>query len=430
MKIISQYLIKLIPIIGITALLSSCANSTLGDSLQQSLEADPQLQENPPFQESAATENQPISPPDDFLKLPENFPQEISIYPGSSLQDVTLAASDTQKTSTVWGTTDSIDLVKTYYQNRLTSDGWEIVSNSDQESDGLLVATKQDLQVTINLKLDQVLEGKTKFSIDYSRDPEAIASQPQPTPSESPESPDPTAATSSPTPEPETTPTPTPTPSTTGDIPQELKQFAMDVAKLGVFEQNFPNPNQAITRGEFARALVQANNKIYADIPGRQIRLSISSSQPVFTDVPANHPYFAEIQGLAEAGLIPSSLSGDTTAVQFRPDAPLTREYLILWKVPLDIRQGLPQGTVDAVEQRWGFQDASKINSNAIRAILADFDNGDNANIRRVFGFTTLFQPQRTVTRAEAATALWYFGFQGDGRTVREILEVNQTPVS
>ncbi|RAQ45839.1 S-layer homology domain-containing protein [Arthrospira sp. O9.13F] len=430
MKIISQYLIKLIPIIGITALLSSCANSTLGDSLQQSLEADSQLQENPPFQESAATENQPISPPDDFLKLPENFPQEIAIYPGSNLQDVTLAASDTQKTSTVWRTTDPIDLVRTYYQNRLASDGWEIVSNADQESDGLLVATKQDLQVTINLKLDQVLEGKTKFSIDYSRDPEAIASQPQPTPSESPESPDPTAATSSPTPEPETTPTPTPTPSTTGDIPQELKQFAMDVAKLGVFEQNFPNPNQAITRGEFARALVQANNKIYADIPGRQIRLAISSSQPVFTDVPANHPYFSEIQGLAEAGLIPSSLSGDTTAVQFRPDAPLTREYLILWKVPLDIRQGLPQGTVDAVEQRWGFQDASKINSNAIRAILADFDNGDNANIRRVFGFTTLFQPQKTVTRAEAATALWYFGFQGDGRTVREILEVNQTPVS
>ncbi|MDC0837105.1 S-layer homology domain-containing protein, partial [Limnoraphis robusta] len=188
MKIISQYLIKLIPIIGITALLSSCANSTLGDSLQQSLEADPQLQENPPFQESAATENQPISPPDDFLKLPENFPQEISIYPGSSLQDVTLAASDTQKTSTVWRTTDPIDFVRTYYQNRLASDGWEIVSNADQESDGLLVATKQDLQVTINLKLDQVLEGKTKFSIDYSRDPEAIASQPQPTPSESPES--------------------------------------------------------------------------------------------------------------------------------------------------------------------------------------------------------------------------------------------------
>lgn len=421
MKYYRPYLIKLIPLFGIAALLSSCANSTLGDSLQKSLEADPQLQENSPFAESTATENQPISSPDDFLKLPADFPQEIAIYPGSNLHDVTLAASDTQKTSTVWTTTDSIDLVKTYYQNRLASDGWQIVSNADQKSDSLLVATKQDLQVTINLQLEQVLEGQTKFSIDYSRDPQAIASQPQPTPSESPESPDPTATTSSPTPKPETTPTPTPTTSTAGEMPQELKQFAMDVAQIGIFEPNFPNPNQAITRGEFARALVQANNKIYADIPGRQIRLAIPSSQPVFTDVPANHPYFAEIQGLAEAGLIPSSLSGDYTAVQFRPDAPLTREYLILWKVPLDIRQGLPQGTVDAVEQRWGFQDASKINSNAIRAILADFDNGDNANIRRVFGFTTLFQPQKTVTRAEAATALWYFGFQGDGRTVREI---------
>jgi hypothetical protein len=34
-----------------------------------------------------------------------------------------------------------------------------------------------------------------------------------------------------------------------------------------------------------------------------------------------------------------------------------------------------------------------------LQAVLADFDNGDNSNIRRVFGFTTLFQPKEKVWR-------------------------------
>lgn len=406
-------------------MLGSCANSPLGESLQESLQPDPQLQDNPPFggESETTAEGEQITPPENFVQLPNDFPQEITIYPGSNLEDVTLATSDVQETSTVWKTTDPINVVQTYYQNKFQSDNWEIVETTDNDEEGVLVAKKEDLQVTINLQLDQVIGEETRFSIDYSRNGEAIVSEPEPTPPESPEAVEPKVGASSPTPEPETTPPPT-TPATS-DIPQELRQFAMDVAQLGIFEANFPNPNQTITRGEFARALVQANNKLYADIPAKQIRLGIASNQPVFTDVPPNNPYFSEIQGLAEAGLIPSSLSGESEAVQFRPDAPLTRQYLILWKVPLDIRQGLPQGTVDTVQQRWGFQDASKIETNALRAVLADFDNGDNANIRRVFGFTTLFQPQKPVTRAEAATALWYFGFQGDGRSAREILNVN-----
>ena len=40
-----------------------------------------------------------------------------------------------------------------------------------------------------------------------------------------------------------------------------------------------------------------------------------------------------------------------------------------------------------------------------------------------MFGYTTLFQPKKPVTRAEAAASLWYFGFQGDGITAKEVLE-------
>lgn len=179
-------------------------------------------------------------------------------------------------------------------------------------------------------------------------------------------------------------------------------------------------------RRDYARWLVAANNRMYANNSGKQIRLVSQTNQPAFSDVPKTDPDFAVIQGLAEAGLIPSRLTGDATTVQFRPDAPLTRESLILWKIPLDTRQGLPSASIEAVKETWGFQDAAKIDLEALRAVLADFENGEQANIRRAFGYTTLFQPQKPATRAEAAAALWYFGFQGEGISVQEALQTNE----
>jgi hypothetical protein len=176
------------------------------------------------------------------------------------------------------------------------------------------------------------------------------------------------------------------------------------------------------------RWLVAANNRLYAAQPAKQIRLSTDAAQPAFQDVPRNDPDFPAIQGLAEAGLIPSPLTGDSTTVTFRPDAPLTREALILWKVPADTRQALPTASLDAIKQTWGFQDAARIDPKAMRAVLADFQNGDLANLRRAFGYTTLLQPKKAVTRAEAAAALWYFGFQGDGQSAQDALRTSSKP--
>jgi hypothetical protein len=218
--------------------------------------------------------------------------------------------------------------------------------------------------------------------------------------------------------------------------PPELRQYIQDLAALGVlstqsnaaqsdsFTANQFEPNKTITRREYARWLIAANNAIYSTNPSKQIRLASESSSPAFQDVPKTDPDFPAIQGLAEAGLIPSPLSGDSTMVLFRPDAPLTREQLILWKVPLDTRQALPAANIETVKQTWGFQDVGKIDSKALRAVLADFQIGEQSNIRRVFGYTTLFQPQKPVTRAEAATALWYFGTQGEGISAQEVLKV------
>lgn len=226
--------------------------------------------------------------------------------------------------------------------------------------------------------------------------------------------------------------------------PKELQQYVSDLAKLGVLSpatdstkatqttnSNLFAPNKVITRREYARWLVAANNRLYASQPAKQIRLSTDTAQPAYQDVPRNDRDFPAIQGLAEAGLLPSSLSGDSTTVTFRPDAPLTRENLVLWKVPADTRQALPTASLDAIKQTWGFQDAPRIDSKALRAVLADFQNGDSSNIRRAFGYTSLFQPKKSVTRAEAAAALWYFGFQGDGQSAEEALKtLNASPTA
>jgi hypothetical protein len=208
--------------------------------------------------------------------------------------------------------------------------------------------------------------------------------------------------------------------------PPELRPYLVDLLQLDLLQitPDSPTfaPNQPVTRREYARWLVAVNNRFYADRPANQIRLGVETADLAFTDVSKTDPDFPAIQGLAEAGLIPSRLSGDATATQFRPDAPLSREDLILWKVPVDTRQALPTATIEAVEKTWGFQDASKISPKALRAILMDYQNGDQSNLRRAFGYTTLLQPQRATTRAEAAAVLWSLGFQADRLTAQEVL--------
>ena len=83
----------------------------------------------------------------------------------------------------------------------------------------------------------------------------------------------------------------------------------------------------------------------------------------------------------------------------------------------------MPTASVEAIKESWGFQDTANIDPAVLGALFADFQNGDRSNLQRVFGYTTLFQPKKPVTRAEAAASLWFFGFQGDGITAPELLK-------
>ncbi|GBO56847.1 hypothetical protein APA_5182 [Pseudanabaena sp. lw0831] len=205
--------------------------------------------------------------------------------------------------------------------------------------------------------------------------------------------------------------------------PAPLKAWIKDLNKLGTIapkiRQEF-KPNILVARREYARWLLETNNRLYKNQPSRQIRLAQPTDSNTFPDISQSHPDFAIIQGLANAGLIGGT--GDL----FRPNDPLLREELVQWKIPLDLRQPLPSATLETVSQSWGFKDSDRISEKALSAIFADAQLRDISNIRRSFGFTTLLQPQKPVTRAEAAASLWYFGTAVDGISVSKVLETER----
>ncbi|NEQ23841.1 MAG: S-layer homology domain-containing protein [Microcoleus sp. SIO2G3] len=431
-------------------LLTSCANSSTREALERSFAADPKLRNN----STTLGDSQGNSPSQTTAKLPNDFPSEIPLYPEAKLENVEpLTVPNAQGEQTSWSSTDPIDAIQRFYTQEFQSNNWQITSQPTDEPGGTFVARRNNLQVTVTIPSGAATSNSgetsparepstsgrsnavTEFEIQYIRNQgEAVSGQSEEQDSSQSEVPSYVPSRSAGTSVGETQDF-----TDLDKAPKEFRQYIEDLATLGILTIDSSGsktnasangttfePNKTITRREYARWLVAANNQIYANRPGQQIRSASETSQPAFRDVPRSDRDFPSIQALAEAWLIPSPLTGDATAVLFRPDAPLTRENLILWKVPLDTRQALPSASVDAVKQTWGFQDAAKVEPRALRAVLADFQNGESANIRRMLGYTTLFQPKKPVTRAEAASVLWYFGSQGEGLSAKEAQQLKR----
>lgn len=386
----------------------SCSAIAIGSLLAISGCSGNNSRQNPFAPDPQLTKPNPNNPTGTEDPAKAGIPADFPIYPQGKLQATAQTASNDRVTT--WTTTDPIESVHKFYQQQLPTKQWEIVTQPSA-SEPQLVAKQGQTTVTI---APQTATDKPQSGTIYTI---AVASATvEPTASPTP----PPSDTSSPT------PTASPLPATKSSIapPVATADYVRDLTQLGVFTSTDPTTTQSpVTRRAYARWLLSAYNRINSTKPTQQIKLAAGDAKPAFQDVPATHPDFASIQGLAEAGLIPSSLSGDATTVLFRPDAPLTREQMMLWKVPLDTHQALPAASVDAVKQTWEFQDVGKIDPKALRAVLADFQNGDRANIRRAFGYTTLFQPKKTVNLGEVAIAIWYFGTESEGLSAREALQ-------
>lgn len=189
----------------------------------------------------------------------------------------------------------------------------------------------------------------------------------------------------------------------------------LDLAQLGVFEgmSGTFEPTRPITRAEFVRWLVRANNAIHKD---KDIRLA-ESGDATFTDVPADHPDFRYIQGMANAGI---AVGYDETT--FKPDRPLSREEMI------SIKCGLDQGGLSAknasyndIDLVWKWTDHQKVSKRYLDALYSEHFN-DAKNVDRAFGAIKMFKPQQAVTRGEAAICIWRIG-DSNGKTAADALK-------
>ena len=459
-------------------IVTSCSNSK---AIENFVSADPQLQtevksenspqdpavtnpqtqnqqlptqpQNQPTDSEVEIQPEPTTPTQtDLANLPQEIPSAIPFYPQAQLQQ-TEPESTTESGSFTLRSPDNLSAIAGYYQEQLQTQEWDIIQPFSLEQDGnsqSVIASKNNLKIKISLADSSVNnednDSQTEINIAYkplsadlaTANPEST-SESENTPditenssSESENTPDITENSSD---EPEVVADKTPVTnavtnfSDLAEVREQLQQAVKEVAAVGILTpQNKDNPdkfapNELITRRDYARWLVSANNKFHDNSPGNKIHLTKKTNQLAFKDIELDDPDFGAIQGLAEAGLISSILTSDSGNVLFRPDAPLTREDLITWKVPLDLRAALPKASIETIQETWGFQDAAKIDPLAIKALFSDYQNGDRSNVRRIFGYTTLFQPKKGVTRAEAAASLWYFGYQEDGISAEELLD-------
>ncbi|CAN6705741.1 unnamed protein product [Malus baccata var. baccata] len=174
-------------------------------------------------------------------------------------------------------------------------------------------------------------------------------------------------------------------------------------------------PGDLCTRREYARWLVSASsalsrNSISKVYPSMYIE---NVTELAFDDITPEDPDFPSIQGLAEAGLISSKLSRkdmcssmdeDESPFYFSPESPLSRQDLVSWKMALEKRY-LPKADKEILYRISGFIDTDRIHPDACPALVADL-SGEQGIIALAFGYTRLFQPDKPVTKAQAAIAL------------------------
>lgn len=189
-------------------------------------------------------------------------------------------------------------------------------------------------------------------------------------------------------------------------------------AALGAFGKNTSgkfNPYGTMPRAEYVRWLVVLNNVYYSDQPAKQIRLAEANSDQSFVDVPKSNPDFKYIQGMVNSGFV---IGIDKN--HFAPDRPLTREEMIAILMSRDANSSpLPPPSKVGPPSGWNFNndithvvdftDRNKISKPYWGAFQLNDGWGNSYavnEVKRVYGNTKILDPQKQVTRAEAAVAL------------------------
>ncbi|KAL3834411.1 hypothetical protein ACJIZ3_009147 [Penstemon smallii] len=199
-------------------------------------------------------------------------------------------------------------------------------------------------------------------------------------------------------------------------VVDQLQSQALSALQVLKVIEDDVQPGDLCSRREYARWLVVASSALSRNTTSKVYPAMYieNFSELAFDDITPEDPDFSSIQGLAEAGLIASKLSrrdmqssldGDPSPLVFSPESPLSRQDLVSWKMALEKRQ-LPVVDKKTLQQLSGFIDIDKINPDAWPALAADLAAGEQGITTLAFGYTRLFQPEKPVTKAQAAIAL------------------------
>lgn len=180
---------------------------------------------------------------------------------------------------------------------------------------------------------------------------------------------------------------------------KELAALGVFTPKTGAF-----HPDAPVTRGQYIAWLVAANNIYFKNQPQGAIRPASPNVDQTFVDVPKSHPFFAQIEGMADAGFV---IGIDRN--HFAPDRLLTREELIAIQTTR-YRGGVAFAKMNSASAMYCVHllDANNVSKPYWGAFNEDQCTGFNGQdeIHRIFGAGRTLHPQRQVTRAEVAIAL------------------------
>ncbi|CAN1296238.1 hypothetical protein LINPERPRIM_LOCUS23082 [Linum perenne] len=175
--------------------------------------------------------------------------------------------------------------------------------------------------------------------------------------------------------------------------------------------------NGLCSRRDYARWLVRLNSLLERNPKHRIVpTISLSGSlATAFDDVNIDDPDFPFIQALAEAGIIPSKLSSaslfsdiaEDGISYFYPDRYIKRKNSLVL-LDISFRSFLKPDlfTVQMSRIRADYIDVKAITSDASPEFFTDMLAGEKSIIRKVFGQSRRFQPNKPATKAQAAVAL------------------------
>ncbi len=201
-------------------------------------------------------------------------------------------------------------------------------------------------------------------------------------------------------------------------VPFPLQGLVSEMQALVIpglyFDGSLLDPSSPCLRRTYARWIVSVNNFHNTDLD-LYVRVDGTDRESAFTDVPSDDPDFDLIQGLAEAGLIESTLLDPNGPTEFHPNSILTRETLVIMKASIDARGNIPAKTSADVQRMWRFRDTAEMSQLLIDSLAYDYDLAERSVVNRSIPRGLLFLKDKPVSNVEALVSCWFIGI-GDGR--------------